>query len=88
VVESNGKKLVLLGDLIHVAAVQFDDPSVTIAFDVDPKAALKSRSKMFKQVAKEGAMVGAAHIAFPGLGHLRKVRKGYLWVPANFTQMN
>lgn len=35
VVESKGQKLVLWGDLIHVAAVQFDEPVVTIQFDTD-----------------------------------------------------
>ena len=35
VVESKGQKLVLWGDLIHVAAVQFDEPAVTIQFDTD-----------------------------------------------------
>jgi glyoxylase-like metal-dependent hydrolase (beta-lactamase superfamily II) len=39
VVESRGQKLVLIGDLIHVAAVQMDNPQVTIGFDSDEKAA-------------------------------------------------
>ena len=39
VVESGGQKLVLWGDLMHVAAVQFAQPSVTIQFDTDSKAA-------------------------------------------------
>ena len=43
VVESRGQKLVLIGDLIHVAAVQFDNPQVTIGFDSDEKAAYAAR---------------------------------------------
>ena len=39
VVESKGEKLVLVGDLMHVAAVQFDNPGVTIQFDSDQPAA-------------------------------------------------
>ena len=35
VIESKGQKLVLWGDLMHVAAVQFAEPGVTIAFDTD-----------------------------------------------------
>jgi glyoxylase-like metal-dependent hydrolase (beta-lactamase superfamily II) len=46
-VESKGKKLVLLGDLIHVGAVQFDHPEVTIGFDSDAKAAAAARAKVF-----------------------------------------
>ena len=33
-IESKGRKLVLWGDLMHVAAVQFVEPQVTIAFDI------------------------------------------------------
>jgi hypothetical protein len=28
--------------------------------------------------------VGAAHIAFPGLGHVRKNGNAYDWVPVNY----
>jgi glyoxylase-like metal-dependent hydrolase (beta-lactamase superfamily II) len=85
VVESDGKKLVLWGDLMHVAAVQFPDPSVTIQFDVDPKAAAAQRRKAFAAAAKQGLWVGASHLPFPGLGHLRPDGKGYDWIPANYT---
>ena len=39
VVESRGQKIQLAGDLIHVAAVQMDNPSITISFDSDSRAA-------------------------------------------------
>jgi glyoxylase-like metal-dependent hydrolase (beta-lactamase superfamily II) len=87
VVESKGQKLVLVGDLIHVASVQFDAPGVTIQFDSDAKAAAAQRQKAFDAAAKEGAMVGATHIQFPGLGHLRKTGKSYQWIPVNYTQL-
>jgi glyoxylase-like metal-dependent hydrolase (beta-lactamase superfamily II) len=87
VVESQGHKLVLVGDLIHVGAVQFDDPTVTIAFDGDARAAMLARARVFAQAAKDHAIIGASHIQFPGLGHLRSVGKGYQWVPVNYTQM-
>jgi glyoxylase-like metal-dependent hydrolase (beta-lactamase superfamily II) len=87
VVESRGQKLVLVGDLIHVAAVQMDNPSVTIGFDSDEKAAAASRKKEFDAAAKGGYLVGGAHLQFPGLGHLQSEGKGYRWVPVNYTQM-
>jgi glyoxylase-like metal-dependent hydrolase (beta-lactamase superfamily II) len=85
VVESKGEKLVLIGDLVHVAAVQFPDPTVTIGFDSDSKAALAQRQKAFAAAAKGGYWVGAAHIAFPGIGHIQAAGKGYNWVPANYS---
>jgi glyoxylase-like metal-dependent hydrolase (beta-lactamase superfamily II) len=85
VVESKGEKLVLIGDLIHVAAVQFPEPTVTIQFDSDSKAALAQRQKAFAAAAKGGYWIGAAHIAFPGIGHIQAAGKSYSWLPANYT---
>jgi len=84
-VESKGHKLMLLGDLIHVAAVQFDDPSVTIAFDTDGKVAEAERKEAFAAAAKGGYLIAAAHLAFPATGHLRANGKGYTFVPVNYT---
>jgi glyoxylase-like metal-dependent hydrolase (beta-lactamase superfamily II) len=86
-IESQGQKLVVVGDLIHVAAVQLDNPNVTIAFDTDAKGAAASRHKVFNQAAGEHTLVAAAHIQFPGLGHLRVAGKSYQWIPVNYTQM-
>ena len=66
VVESRGQKLVLWGGLMHVAAVQFPEPSVTIQFDTDSKAAAAQRKKAFAAAAKQGQWVGASHLPFPG----------------------
>ncbi len=89
VVESKGAKLVLWGDLMHVAAVQFDNPAVTIKFDSDSKNAAKERSKAYASAAKDGYLVGVTHISFPGLGYVRKnvQGKGYSWVPVNYTSL-
>jgi glyoxylase-like metal-dependent hydrolase (beta-lactamase superfamily II) len=85
VVESQGQKLVLIGDLLHVAAVQFDDPSVTIAFDTDSRAAPARRTAVLADAAKQGYLIGGAHLAFPGLGHVRASGKGYRYLPVNYA---
>lgn len=84
VVESQGHKFVAWGDLMHVAAVQFAMPTVTIAFDTNPKAAAPARSKNFADAAAKGYFVGIAHVSFPGIGQLRADGKGYDWLPANY----
>ena len=86
-VESQGQRLVLWGDLMHVAAVQFAEPSVTIRFDTDSKAAAAQRKKQYADAAKRGHWVAAAHLPFPGIGHLRSDGKGYDWLPANYTAL-
>ncbi len=85
VVESKGQKLVLIGDLMHNAAVQFPEPGVTIEFDSDSKAALAQRKVAFAEAAKQGYWMGAAHLPFPGVGHLRAEGKGYKFFPVNYS---
>ena len=85
VAESKGQKIMFWGDLMHVAAVQFPHPAVTIQFDSDPQAARPAREKAFAEAAKGGYYVAVAHLSFPGIGHVRADGKGYDWVPANYS---
>ena len=85
VIESQGQQMAFWGDLMHVAAVQFPDPSVTIQFDVDSKAAAPQRKKAYAEAAAKGYYVAVAHVSFPGIGKLRADGKGYTWLPANYS---
>jgi glyoxylase-like metal-dependent hydrolase (beta-lactamase superfamily II) len=82
--ESKGQKLVLWGDLMHVAAVQFVEPGVTIAFDTDSAAAAAQRIKAYADAAQGRYLVAGAHLPFPGIGHIRAEAKGYAWVPIDY----
>lgn len=84
-VESKGKKLWLFGDMIHVAAVQFPNPKATMKFDWNQELAAKVRDKDFSQAAKAGDMIGAAHLAFPGVGHIKKVASAFTFTPISYS---
>lgn len=85
-IESAGQKLTIWGDLVHAHAVQLAHPEVSIEFDVDQKAAIKSRRALLKKLAADRTLVGGMHLPFPGLGHVRAEEKGaYSWVPLDFT---
>jgi glyoxylase-like metal-dependent hydrolase (beta-lactamase superfamily II) len=86
-IESQSQKMVLWGDLVHVAAVQFGEPSVTIQFDVDSQGAATQRQHAYADAAKAGYLVGTAHLAFPGIGHIRPEGKGYAWVPVSYSDL-
>ena len=83
-IESGGRKLLVWGDVVHSAAVQFERPEVTMGFDLDGRQARATRERLFDQAAREGWLIGAAHISFPGLGHIRKEGAGYAWVPVEY----
>jgi glyoxylase-like metal-dependent hydrolase (beta-lactamase superfamily II) len=84
-VESKGQKLLLWGDTVHAASVQFADPSVTVQWDSNPTQAEAQREKAFADAVRRRFLVGGAHTAFPGIGHVRAQRKGYVWVPVNYS---
>ncbi len=79
--ESKGEKIVFFGDIMHVAEVQFPNPSVTIMFDSDSAAAATQRKKAFADAAKNGYWIAPAHVSFPGIGRLRAEGNGYRWIP-------
>jgi hypothetical protein len=76
---------VFWGDVMHAAEVQLPDPSVTIDYDVDPAAARAQRLRAFADAAQAGYLVAPAHMAFPGVGRLRRDGTSYRWQPLPYV---
>lgn len=87
-VVSNDQKLLLWGDIIHAAEAQFPDPALTFQFDLDANAAKMQRIKVFADAAKQGYLIGGAHISFPGLGHVARDNDKYSWIPVSYSNGN
>ncbi len=85
VLEDGGEKLVFMGDTIHAPDAQFDDPDITIAFDVDQIQAAATRRKAFADAARSGYFVALDHVYFPGIGRLREEGTGYRWLPIPYV---
>ncbi len=83
-ISSQGKNLLLWGDVIHASAAQFKDPAISIAYDSDAAAAVKSRQYLLQLAASKGYLVGGAHISFPGLGHIGSTATAYEWLTAPY----
>ena len=82
--EDGDQKIVFMGDTIHIQDAQFEDPSITVAFDVDQKQAAATRVKAFADAAQNEYYVAFDHMYFPGIGRLRKENVGYRWLPAPY----
>lgn len=81
-VSSAGDDLLIFGDIVHCAALQFPDPERSVAFDNDPPLALANRKKVFDMVATDRLLFSGGHLPFPGLGHATKAAGGgYVYVP-------
>jgi len=84
-ISSEGQSILIWGDVVHVAAIQFPEPSVTVKYDSGPGQALATRRAVFSEAAKSGIWIAAAHISFPGFGHIALQNGKYVWVPANYS---
>jgi hypothetical protein len=77
--------MLVWGDIIHSAEVQFEHPEVTITYDSNPEEAARARLQELEFAAREGLVVASAHVSFPGLGHVRKVGDSYRWAPVPYS---
>lgn len=82
--ESQGQSITFIGDSVHVEAVQFPKPDITITYDVDQPAAAKQRLTQFEQLAKSKAMIAAPHLPYPGIGYINAQPTGFAFIRAEF----
>jgi glyoxylase-like metal-dependent hydrolase (beta-lactamase superfamily II) len=78
-VESNGEKLTFVGDAIF--EVNFDHPEWQNGFEHEPEVAADVRIALLNEAAETGALLAAAHVAFPSIGHIAKNGGGFRFVP-------
>ena len=79
--ESEGRRLLVIGDTIHAAEIQLQNPSVTVDYDVDPAAAAAQRKLVLAQLAQSHELAAGDHLSFPGLGHVVRAGSGFAFVP-------
>jgi glyoxylase-like metal-dependent hydrolase (beta-lactamase superfamily II) len=76
-------RMLIWGDLVHHAGVQFAAPQVTWAFDDDPAAARASRLALMEQAVEAGWIVAGAHLPGPGIGRIARDGAGYAFHPVS-----
>lgn len=82
---SGNETIQFVGDIIHVAAIQFPDPSVAIVYDVNPTAAVAVRQQTFPQFVHDRTLIAVPHMSFPDIGHVRTAGTGFEWVPIAYV---
>ena len=76
-IQSGGSRMLLWGDIAHLASVQMVRPDATLVFDVEPTLARASRERVFEFAAAEGLLVAGAHLPFPGIGRVERAGQGF-----------
>jgi glyoxylase-like metal-dependent hydrolase (beta-lactamase superfamily II) len=76
-IQSGGERLLIWGDIVHLASVQMQRPDATLVFDVNPDVARASRQQVLEETAAQGITVAGAHLPAPGFGRVTRAGKGY-----------
>lgn len=76
------ESFLIVGDLLHAAAVQFPRPEIGSTYDVDPTQAAATRRRFYARAAASGKTIAGMHLPYPGLGTVAKDGEGFRYVPA------
>jgi len=85
-VQSKGQQLLVWGDIVHVSGIQFPHPAATVKYDSSEANAQTTRKQLLELATSKHLIVAAAHIAFPGFGHIRLHQGEYQWLPLNYDE--
>jgi len=69
-------KLLIAGDFLHAAALQFPEPTESANFDMDKEQSVKTRRFLMEQAEKNGWFIAGVHIPNPGWGRVKSNGKG------------
>jgi glyoxylase-like metal-dependent hydrolase (beta-lactamase superfamily II) len=70
--ESDGSKLFIWGDLTHAMAIQMPYPAVAVTYDLDPVQATDSRQRLLRYVSDKAIRIAGMHIQYPAIGHVQE----------------
>ena len=79
--ESGREKFLIIGDLLHVALVQFPLPRISATYDMDADASSLIRREVLEYCAKNKIPVGGMHIVYPGAGDVSADGQGFKFTP-------
>lgn len=72
--DENDQTFFFWGDIVHLPAIQIRHPGASVAYDLDPVAAEKSRREILDMATTDKVFIAGAHMEAPGFGHV--VRRG------------
>ena len=75
--EDEGERLLITGDTIASAVLQFANPDQVFRNDFDPAAAAATRRATLERAVRENLRLAGTHWAFPGLGFAERDATGF-----------
>jgi len=81
-IQSGTERFLIIGDLLHVALVQFPRPDISATYDIDQSAAAATRRQFLSYAAQNRIPVGGMHMIYPAVGFVETDGAGFKFVPA------
>ena len=82
-IESKEEKLLVAGDFLHIALIQFPHPELSATYDNDKDEAAASRREILDYAAKNKIPLGAMHLSYPGIVNVIAAGSGYSFEDLN-----
>ena len=86
-VESEGERLVVLGDVCNHYVVSMQRPDWHVRFDMDKEGAAAARKNMLGMIAADRIPFVGYHMPYPSVGYVETMGEGFRYVPASY-QLN
>jgi glyoxylase-like metal-dependent hydrolase (beta-lactamase superfamily II) len=80
--DTDEDRFLFFGDVVHVPALQFANPSFSWGYDDDQQTARATRLRVFHDAAEAGTWIAGAHLGWPGIGQVRRNDGTYAYQPA------
>lgn len=76
-IESDGRSLLVWGDIVHFPQIQIARPDVSIAFDQDPILSAETRSKLLDVVSSDKLLIAGMHLGELGFAQVERTGHTY-----------
>ena len=80
-IENSGSKFLVIGDLLHIALVQFPVPEISATYDMNQSEAASIRRQVLNYAAQNRIPIGGMHIVYPAVGNVSVEGNGFKFTP-------
>jgi len=82
--ESQGERLLVVGDALTHAYISFEQPDWHFGFDMDGEQAAVTRGRILEMAASEDMRIAIYHAPFPGIGRVARLGPAFRFIPENW----
>lgn len=75
--------VLIVGDLLHAAAIQIPRTEICAIYDMEPAKAVQARRRIYELAVTSSKPIAGMHLPWPGIGRIVRNMTGYVYLPAD-----